>query len=328
MPSDPQEYLRAIVAISVFVLVLALWIMAVAAWTARHSAKQEKIQRRLEMIAQPNVGEGRILRLWTEGREVTTIVPGAGHAHIFGRLEQMRRLADIQAPVGVILLAIGGAALAAAVLVVLLVHSALVGACTALAVMMVAWITIQQRIAKRAVIFETQLVDALELAARSLRAGHPLPGAFRLIAEEIGAPVGTVFGEVCQQQDLGVGVDASLRKAADDSPSPDLKLFATSVIIQIRSGGNLADMMERLSQVIRERMRLSRRVRVLTAQTQFSKWILLLMPFAVFVILNVINPEYMRPLYSTGEGNVYLAWALGLLLAGAWIMNRLAIIRY
>ena len=329
MPTDSHELLRLTIMVSVFVLIFALWIMAVMLWVARRAAQQEKLHRRLEMIAQPNVGQGRILRLWSEGRELTTIVPGIGsRAQLFGRFDQLRRLAGIQASVGTILLGIVSAAVIAALLVYLIAPSLLVAGCAAVTVLLVMWIYVQQRISKRVVHFESQLVDALELAARSLRAGHPLPGAFRLIAEEIPAPVGTVFAEVCQQQTLGIGIDQSLRKAADHCPSPDLKLFATSVIIQMRSGGNLADMMERLSQVIRERMRLSRRVRVLTAQTQFSKRILLAMPLVVFVILNVLNAEYMRPIYTTHDGHVLLAIAAAGLLVGAWIMNRLAIIRY
>ena len=86
---------------------------------------------------------------------------------------------------------------------------------------------------------------------------------------------------------------------AGESSRDDLKLFATSVVIQLTSGGNLADMMGRLAAVIRERMRLARHVRVLTAQTQFSKRLLLSIPFILFAIISIMNPDYMRPLYTT-----------------------------
>jgi tight adherence protein B len=96
------------------------------------------------------------------------------------------------------------------------------------------------------------------------------------------------------------------------------------VVIQLNSGGNLADMMERLANVIRERQRLARRVKVLTAQTQFSKRVLLSLPFLIFVVLNLINPNYMRPLYTTFPGQmILLAAGLGLLLG--WVtMNWLS----
>ena len=93
------------------------------------------------------------------------------------------------------------------------------------------------------------------------------------------------------------------------------------MVIQLRSGGNLADMMERVANVIRERNRLARRVKVLTAQTQMSKRILIAMPFFVFVLLNFVNPDYMRPLYSTFTGQMIMAAAAGGLLVGWMIMN-------
>jgi tight adherence protein B len=210
----------------------------------------------------------------------------------------------------------------------LITMNSVVAGCAALAVLLLSWVWLQQKLARRVAIFESQLIDALGLAARSLRAGHPLPGSFRMIAQEIPPPIGKVFADICQQQDLGVGLDFALRKAADDYASPDLKLFATSIIIQLHSGGNLADMMERLAEVVRDRMRLARRVRVLLAQSQLSKYILLALPFVMFLILNLLSPEFMKPLYTTPLGHRLLLIAAGGLLIGAWVMNRLSIIRY
>jgi tight adherence protein B len=119
-------------------------------------------------------------------------------------------------------------------------------------------------------------------------------------------------------------MEDAMRSLARNTVSEDLALFATSVIIQIRSGGNLADMMERLAAVIRERQRLARRVRVLTSQTQFSKRVLLAMPFLVFVLLNIINPTYMRTLYATSAGKFVGILAAVMLLLGWLAMNWLS----
>jgi tight adherence protein B len=140
--------------------------------------------------------------------------------------------------------------------------------------------------------------------------------------------MGPIFASICQQQSLGVSLADAVANVANDNQSEDLHLFATAVVIQLRSGGSLADMMERLATVMRERMRLARRVRVLTAQTQGSKRVLQAMPVVVFVLLNVINPSYMRPLYATDSGRMVLMFAGGGLLVGSWLMNRLAILRY
>jgi tight adherence protein B len=107
-----------------------------------------------------------------------------------------------------------------------------------------------------------------------------------------------------------------------------MKIFAVSVVIQLRSGGNLANMMERVTWVIRERMRLNRRARVLTAEAQLSKWVLLALPILLFLGLSLMRPEYMQPLYSTSAGRIMLLVGTGSLLIGSWLMNRMSVLRY
>ena len=145
---------------------------------------------------------------------------------------------------------------------------------------------------------------------------------------EIAAPVGALFGEICQQQALGVSIEHAIRDAAERSTSEDMRLLATSVAIQSRSGGNLVDMIERLAFVIRDRKRLNRRVRVLTAQTQLGKRILAGLPFVLFALLTVLNPDYMTPLYSTAMGRMLLAGAAVSVLIGIYVMNRMAVLRF
>ena len=105
-------------------------------------------------------------------------------------------------------------------------------------------------------------------------------------------------------------------------------LFTASLVIQLRTGGNLADMLELLGHVIRDRRRLFRRVRTLTAQTQLSKRVLVVVPFVLFVMLYVLNPDYLKPLYATSTGVILLLTAGALLGVGTWFMNRIAILRY
>ena len=179
-------------------------------------------------------------------------------AYVAG-LERYRIEAGLESSLrGLILGGIGLIAFVATV-AYLLTGNVMMAVAAPIAVAVLCYIIISSRVAKRQAIFERQLVDGLELAARSLRVGHPLVGSFRMISEEIGAPVGMLFGEVCQQQELGISLDEALRGVAARAHSDDLNLFATSVVIQLRSGGNLADMMERVANVIRERNRLSRR---------------------------------------------------------------------
>lgn len=190
------------------------------------------------------------------------------------------------------------------------------------------WLYLQKCISKHTALFERQLADALGIAARALRAGHPLIGTFQLISEEIGDPLGAVFAQICQEQTLGLDLKDSIRKIAETTYNAELKLFATAIAVQFQSGGNLAELMDRLATVIRSRMKLNRRIRVITAQTQFSKRILIALPVLLFFMLNIVNPQYMQPFYTTAEGKYMLAIGFVSVLFGIWMMNRISIIRF
>jgi len=317
-----------VVAAAVFGLILSIWLFAVMLWRIRCVRRQEKIHQRLDLTA-PTAGRTRILRLWHEGKEVTTaVVDAAAPASPWARFQRFCQLADWGLSAQMVLALLAVAAMTAFGVGAILAETTIGGVTLAVAVVLIFRGYAQRRINRRHALFETQLVDALDLAARSLRAGHPLGAALGLIAEEIGPPVGTVFAKINDQQSVGVGLDEAVRQAAAASASADLKLFATAVGIQIRSGGNLAAVIDRLALVIRDRMRLNRRIRVLTAQTQFSKRILLALPFILFALLNVLNAEYMAPLYTTAQGNILLGVGAAGLLMGSWSMNRLAVMRY
>ncbi len=317
-----------VVAGSVFGLIGCLWAVGVIVWRNRRLAQQERISRRLDWSA-PTAGRTRVLRLWHEGQEATTTVHDTdGKRTLRNRFEQMCLQAGWTSSPAVIA---GGLAVAGATAFgvgIIIAGNAIAGAGLAAVVLIGFRIYAGGRVTRRGAVFETQLVDALDLTARSLRAGHPLGTALGVIADEIAPPVGDVFARINDQQSVGVSLDEAIRQAAAGSASDDLKLFATAVAIQLRTGGNLASVIDRLAMVIRDRMQLNRRIRVLTAQTQFSKRILLALPFILFVLLNLLNPDYMGPMYTTRTGNMLLgAGAAGLAL-GTWSMNRLAVMKY
>jgi tight adherence protein B len=329
MPNDTQNVISIFAGFAAFGLVLSMWLMGVLLWVNRRKRRAAAMQGRLEYARDAsNAAVGRVLRLWHDGKEETMLVPGIGPTGLIVRMERIRVAAGVEMPLSTALPMLGGILLLVIGLAFIITSNLVIALLCAVGVVVVLWISLSQKIKKRTNTFERQFVDALELAARSLRAGHPLIGSFRLITEEIAAPVGTLFGEVCQQQALGVSMEQALRNVADDHHSEDLQLFITSVVIQLASGGNLAEMMERLANVIRDRQRLSRRVRVLTAQTQFSKRVLLALPFLVFVVLNLINPQYMRPLYTTSLGQVIMLIASMGLLMGWITMNWLSKLTY
>ena len=315
-----------LIAGSTFFVAVCVWMAGILLW-ARHRARGEQALH--ERLGGPtglrDGDEAKTLRLWREGRMATTLVAGREvRPALVERLEHVRLEAGFATPLPGLALLVLSLCLASGLVLFLATRRpapAVIGTLSVPAVM--TWY-VHQRLAKRRRTFDRQLIDALELSARALAAGHPLHASFQLISEEVPAPVGTVFSEICQQQALGVPLDESLRRAGRLTQSADLTLFATALSINLRSGGSLADVMRGLAKVIRERIRLGRRFRVLVAQTQVSKRILLAMPLVMFAVLNLISPEYMATLYSTPMGNMLMIAAGGSMLVGWLVMSRMA----
>jgi tight adherence protein B len=320
---------RLLLPIAVFGLVMGVWLVALVLWRIRQEKYRKQIQTRLAIPSEQGSERTRTLHLWHDSHDSTVMVPReANQASPIRRLNALCKEAGWETP-GVFLLLASSmvAALVCAVLLVVTDHL-LAGLFGFVTTLMIAWAVLQRNIERQRELFDTQLTDALDLACRSLRAGHPLMGAFQLVAEEIPKPVGPIFDTICKQHMMGLSLEDAVHTGGMMSPSEDMKLFVASLSMQMRSGGNLTHMIERVTSVIRERMRLSRRIRILTAQTQFGKRILIALPFVLMVVLSVMNPKYIQPLYNTLNGQIMLAIGGVSVLLGSMIMNRMATLKY
>lgn len=307
---------------ALFGLLSSAVLMLGLVYNLRRSRRRDKLAQRLGLSAPREAGT-RQIALWHDGMRVSTTVPAGGKPSLRQRLALLKRDANLKTSLALLTLLLALLSASAFGLVYTLSKNLLLSGVAAAGVLMAVWFVIASRVDRRRALFEAQLVDALQLGARSLRAGHPLLGAFQLIADDLDDPIRSSFAQVCQQQEMGFSLDTALDRVSRESNSVDFKLFATSVSIQLKAGGNLADMMERVATVIRERIKLSRRVRVITAQTQFSKRILLAIPFVLFLVLHVVRPDYMAVFQATTVGRLLLGAAAGGLLLGAYIMNRM-----
>lgn len=323
-----DRLINIVVMVTVFGLVFSIWCICVFLWLGQYLMRLQVVQQRLGIVKKKETGESRTLRLWRELQQDTSIITLPRKPTLKQRLEILGNDAGWRMPIQKVILGVGALAVLSFVLTYLLGGGVLFGIGIAAAVLVIFWVYTRRRISKRTALFERQLVDSLGIAARALRAGHPLVGAFQLVSEEIGEPLGSVFSRICQEQSLGLDLRDSIRKVAKTTHNSELKLFATAVAIQFQSGGNLADLMDSLASVIRDRMRLNRRVRVITAQTQFSKCVLIGLPIVLFFLLNVISPTYMEPFYKTTVGNYMLVIAVLSVLLGTWVMNRISVLRY
>jgi tight adherence protein B len=189
------------------------------------------------------------------------------------------------------------------------------------------WLVVLELGRRRMARLEAQLPDALELIARALRAGHSLSFGLQMVADELPDPIGTEFGQAARQIALGLEPRAALAGVAQRMPSTDISFFVTAVLIQRETGGNLAEILENLAHVIRERFKMYGKVRSLTAQTRMSANILMAMPFVMVGVLSMVNPEYADPLFETDGGRLLLWIAAGMLVVGYALCRRLGVVR-
>ncbi|UCD49275.1 MAG: type II secretion system F family protein [Phycisphaerales bacterium] len=322
-----QELLNTIIMASVFVLVFSGWTICVVLWVVQYARRRKRFRQRMG-LPEDESKRSQALQLWRDDYETRRKSVKRPKETLADQLERLRASAGWKTPAHLVLLAVGGLAVLAGVAVALLGYQIWLALSVGLAIVAGFHVITKQRIAHRITLFETQLVDSLRIAARALRAGHPLVGAFQAISDEIGDPVGPLFGDICQQQTLGLDLQESIRKVADSARNADLKLFATAVSIQMTTGGNLADVMERLVDVMRSRMRLNRRVRILTAQSRASKNALLAIPVVLFLLLNVISPDYVAVMYTTSVGVGMLVGTVISMAFGAVVMGKMSQIKY
>jgi tight adherence protein B len=172
-------------------------------------------------------------------------------------------------------------------------------------------------------IIEKQMPEAMELLARSLRAGHALPSCIDMAGKEIPDPLGTEMKTVYEEQRLGLSVPAALKRMGERVASQDLQYFVTAVMLQTETGGNLAEVMENIGYLIRERLKLKGKIQALTAEGKLSALILTLLPFVMFFILTFLNRKYMDTLFTDPAGIYMIGVGLFNILIGIIWMQKI-----
>src|SRR5271165_4017929 len=154
--------------------------------------------------------------------------------------------------------------------------------------------------------FEEKFPEAIDTLARAVRAGHAFTTALEMIANEIAEPVAGEFRQLYEEQKFGLPVRDALLNLADRIPLVDVKFFVTAVMLQRETGGNLAEILDNLSYVIRERFKILRQVRVHTAQGRLTMVLLMALPPTIVVIMQILNPGFIRPLFADPLGHALI----------------------
>jgi tight adherence protein B len=191
---------------------------------------------------------------------------------------------------------------------------------------MMPWLWLRHRRSSRMKRFEEQFPEALDLLSRAIRAGHAFQTAMGMCADELPAPVGAEFKKSFDQQNFGLPLKETLHELTERVPILDVKFFVTAVLIQRETGGNLAEILDNLAHVVRERFKILRQVRVHTAHGRFTGYVLMALPAALGIVLNFINPEHMDLLFRERMGQMMILGAIVMQTIGyVWIRKVIKI---
>jgi tight adherence protein B len=174
---------------------------------------------------------------------------------------------------------------------------------------------------------EQQLPEALDLIGRALRAGHALQNGLKMVGEEMAEPISGEFRITSDEVNFGVAIQDALINLTTRVPSTDLRYFVIAVLIQRETGGNLTELLDNISTIIRGRLKLLGAVRVLSAEGRMSAWILSILPFALAGVINLLNPDFLAPLWGDPMGLKMMGGAGVMMTLGIFWMWRIIKIR-
>lgn len=294
--------------------------------TDSKSSSQKKMQSRLRgEKTKQDEATASILRRNALRDSANFATAVLGKMKFIPKLQTLIDQSDLEWSASQMLLNMGGIALLVTIGLPLVGYSFVVsvGAGGGVIILPLLWLSFRRR--RRMTKLSNQLPDVFEMMSQALRAGHSLAGAIQLIYEQMPPPIAIEFAQVYHEQNLGIKIEEALQSMADRVDSMDVRFFVTAVVIQRQTGGDLAEVLDNICGVIRERIELAGLVRGLTAEGRLSGWVLFALPFIVFAGSMYLNPEYGNVLLDDPTGRLMLIVAIGLQLMGIamirWIVN-------
>jgi len=292
----------------------------------------QKIEDRLDLLTGANTPAAAKEGLMKEASILAQPLddrPGVVETFIkrFGNISLLFEQADTNLTV-VKLLAISAlmALLGISVGVVVRIHAALLPAVgLMMGLLPLFWLLWRRR--RRLKAFAAQLPDALEMISRTLRAGQSLGFGFNMVSTEMPLPISKEFGRVFEEQNLGIQIDETLRDMTERIPNLDLKFFVTALVLQRQTGGDLAEILDKIGGLIRDRFRIWGQVQALTGEGRLSGVVLLALPFVLFVAVYQLNPDYVMVLFNDPLGTKMLAVAAIMQILGALVIRKIVNIK-
>lgn len=171
--------------------------------------------------------------------------------------------------------------------------------------------------------FDQQVPEAVDLMSRGLRAGHSIAAVLEMVGTEIADPLGAEFKALHKEQTLGLPMRDAMMNLVERMPRDDMRFIATAVLLQKESGGNLAQILDKTANLVRERARLRGQLRIYTAQGRITGWILCFAPFGMFALISIVNKNYTKVLFSEPLGVRMVEGALALMFLGVLVIRKI-----
>ena len=295
-------------------------------WASRHSPQARRITARLDALAGDPVTRASIERV-QQAQRLPRLNELLGRAAPGQALHAWVGTSGLQVSAAELLIMSGALGLLGLVLPSTLGQAAVLGAALGLGLAVLPWWRVAHARRQRIERIERQFPQALDLMSRAMRAGHAFGSAVRMVAEELPEPLGQDFRVLFDEMSYGVPAPTALAHLAERVPLPDVSYFVVAVMIQRESGGNLAELLDKISTIVRERLKLHGEIRTLSAEGRLSAIILTALPFAVGVVVNVVNPQFMAVLWTDPSGLRMVGAALFMMVLGTLWMRRIIRIR-
>lgn len=323
-----MDYLFILFMVAAFFAVVLLLEGLYQLWNASHGPEIKRINQRIQaMSASGYEGRSALLvkeRLLSQTPAVEKILMGIPRIHGLDRLIEQSGSTLSVAQFLALTLVVG---LAGLVVGYMLALPWFVSLLLGLAVASIPYLAILKKKTKRVGKIERQLPDALDLMSRALRAGHSFPSALDMVGKEGQQPIAQEFRVVSDEVNFGIPLNDALNNLAVRVPVTDLRYFVIAVLIQRDTGGNLAELLDNLAALMRERFKLLGHIKVLSAEGRLSAWILTLLPFFMVLVINALNPRLMSVLWTDPLGQKLAMSAMVAMVLGVIWMWRIIKIR-
>jgi tight adherence protein B len=308
------------------IFLISVVIVELVSYAYRNSeaAKRSRIKKRLRKYV---FVEGEATGTDIIKKRVFSDVPAfnsfLSHAPLFHRLDQLLAQANAKSSAGFYILLMLTLGVIGFSTVYFFSRNALLSTVAGFMLAPIPMLFLLDMKKKRILRFKKQLPDALDLIARALRAGHSFTGAMKLAVEEFDDPLGPEFEETLNEINFGVSVPSALKNLSTRFSFEELQYFVTGVTLQRETGGNLAELVETLARLIRERFVFEGKVRVLTAESRISAVVLVALPFLIAGFLWFTNPNFLKPLLTEPVGHFLIVLAIVLMTIGIIVMKRM-----